>query len=405
MMPSIMSGSLIRETPPWARMSAGTRSSAITATAPASSAILACSAVTTSMITPPLSISAMPRLTRAVPVPVRRCSVLGSSRSTFYVAGRARSAHPRVVDASSLRPAAPRPPAGSGRASAGRGHVVEVDGAQLGGPSREAQPAHPAPRAQRPRGDHDVVVEPPGQLDPARSPRRARRPAARRRASARAPRARRRVRRTPPAAPADSAGLGGLERPRRRRCGRGGRRRAAAAGSAGSSAAGGGQLERDARRGAAAGRRGSPRATSMRWCIRSSRFAVHVSHRHRAAPPGRATSAAPHPGPVIDRHRPADDRLVDPQDLRRPPSTSRSAVRRPGPPRRSAARRAGSSSSAASRGAPGVGVAGREEHAEPAAVEHPPERRRGRWRAPVAPAAIASTRTMPKLSPPVFGAT
>ena len=68
MIPSIMSGSLIRATPPWARMSAGTRSSAITATAPASSAILACSGVTTSMITPPLSISAMPRLTRAVPV-------------------------------------------------------------------------------------------------------------------------------------------------------------------------------------------------------------------------------------------------------------------------------------------------------------------------------------------------
>src|SRR5690349_403551 len=68
MMPSIMSGSLIRDTPPWARMSAGTRSSAITATAPAPSAIRACSGVTTSMITPPLSISAMPRLTRAVPV-------------------------------------------------------------------------------------------------------------------------------------------------------------------------------------------------------------------------------------------------------------------------------------------------------------------------------------------------
>src|SRR5918994_1835514 len=68
MMDSIMSGSLIRETPPWARMSAGTRSSAITATAPASSAILACSAVTTSMITPPLSISARPVLTRSVPI-------------------------------------------------------------------------------------------------------------------------------------------------------------------------------------------------------------------------------------------------------------------------------------------------------------------------------------------------
>ena len=70
MIPSIMSGSLIRETPPWARMSAGTRSRAITATAPASSAIFACSAVTTSMITPPFSISAMPRFTRVVPVPV-----------------------------------------------------------------------------------------------------------------------------------------------------------------------------------------------------------------------------------------------------------------------------------------------------------------------------------------------
>src|SRR3954462_13797978 len=64
---SIMSGSDMRDTPPWARMSAGTRSSAITATAPASSAIFACSGVTTSMITPPLSISAIPRLTRAVP--------------------------------------------------------------------------------------------------------------------------------------------------------------------------------------------------------------------------------------------------------------------------------------------------------------------------------------------------
>ena len=44
MISSIMSGSLIRATPPWARMSAGTRSSAITATAPASSAIFAWSA-------------------------------------------------------------------------------------------------------------------------------------------------------------------------------------------------------------------------------------------------------------------------------------------------------------------------------------------------------------------------
>src|SRR3954451_17222710 len=65
-MPLMSSGSDMRATPPSRRMSAGTRSSAITAAAPASSAILACSASTTSMITPPLSISARPALTRKV---------------------------------------------------------------------------------------------------------------------------------------------------------------------------------------------------------------------------------------------------------------------------------------------------------------------------------------------------
>ncbi len=68
MISRIFSGSLMRATPPMARMSAGTRSSAITATAPASSAIFACSAVTTSMITPPLSIWARPVLSVQVPV-------------------------------------------------------------------------------------------------------------------------------------------------------------------------------------------------------------------------------------------------------------------------------------------------------------------------------------------------
>ena len=66
--PAIISGSLMRATPPWARMSAGTRSSAITATAPASSAIFACAASTTSMMTPPLSIWAIPLFTLKVPV-------------------------------------------------------------------------------------------------------------------------------------------------------------------------------------------------------------------------------------------------------------------------------------------------------------------------------------------------
>ena len=41
-MPLIIFGSLIRDTPPAARMSAGMRSSAITAQAPAASAIFAC---------------------------------------------------------------------------------------------------------------------------------------------------------------------------------------------------------------------------------------------------------------------------------------------------------------------------------------------------------------------------
>ncbi|KAI4368895.1 hypothetical protein MLD38_017401 [Melastoma candidum] len=64
---SLMSwGSLMRATPPWARMSAGTRSRAITAQAPASSAMRACSGVTTSMMTPPRSIWASPTLTEKV---------------------------------------------------------------------------------------------------------------------------------------------------------------------------------------------------------------------------------------------------------------------------------------------------------------------------------------------------
>ncbi len=66
--PAIISGSLMRATPPSDRMSAGMRSSAMTAQAPASSAIRACSGVVTSMMTPPLSICASPVLTRMVPV-------------------------------------------------------------------------------------------------------------------------------------------------------------------------------------------------------------------------------------------------------------------------------------------------------------------------------------------------
>src|SRR5579871_296723 len=79
-MPLTISGSDMRATPPSRRMSAGTRSSAMTATAPDASAIFACSASTTSMITPPLSISARPVFTRIVPYSAMPPSVAGLLR-------------------------------------------------------------------------------------------------------------------------------------------------------------------------------------------------------------------------------------------------------------------------------------------------------------------------------------
>ena len=53
----------MREIPPSSLINAGMRSSAMTATAPASSAIRACSGFITSIMTPPLSISARPTFT------------------------------------------------------------------------------------------------------------------------------------------------------------------------------------------------------------------------------------------------------------------------------------------------------------------------------------------------------
>ena len=94
---SIMSGSLIRATPPCARISAGTRSSAITATAPASSAIFACSAVTTSMITPPLSMSAIPRFTRAVPVTGTSLAAVSAGRAEILRLHSTGSIHDSVL--------------------------------------------------------------------------------------------------------------------------------------------------------------------------------------------------------------------------------------------------------------------------------------------------------------------
>ena len=67
MMRRTMVGSAMRATPPALRISAGTRSSAMTAHAPASCAIFACSGVVTSMMTPPFNISARPDLSWNVP--------------------------------------------------------------------------------------------------------------------------------------------------------------------------------------------------------------------------------------------------------------------------------------------------------------------------------------------------
>ena len=66
----------MRATPPSLRISEGTRSSAITAEAPAFSAITACSALMTSMMTPPFSISARPTFSR-------KCSSLNMIRSSI----------------------------------------------------------------------------------------------------------------------------------------------------------------------------------------------------------------------------------------------------------------------------------------------------------------------------------
>jgi hypothetical protein len=88
----------------------GTRSRAMTATAPASSAMIACSALTTSMMTPPLSISARPLLTSSVP----RSTVTPSETSWYlarcqgrFVDGSVARHHPGPVEASCRRATQP----------------------------------------------------------------------------------------------------------------------------------------------------------------------------------------------------------------------------------------------------------------------------------------------------------
>ena len=71
-----LEGSAILATPPAARISDGTLSRAITDTAPDSSAITACSALTTSIITPPLVIFANPFFKTSVPCNIKFLQLL-----------------------------------------------------------------------------------------------------------------------------------------------------------------------------------------------------------------------------------------------------------------------------------------------------------------------------------------
>src|SRR6476660_9345646 len=105
MISRIFLGDAMRATPPWARICAGTRSSAITAAAPAFSAISAWRASVTSMITPPLSISAKPVLSRSpalpfstVPPPLGVTVTLWPLEVGLWAFAGVASFFPRVLD-------------------------------------------------------------------------------------------------------------------------------------------------------------------------------------------------------------------------------------------------------------------------------------------------------------------
>src|SRR6185437_1845462 len=172
-MPSIRSGSLIRATPPWARMSAGTRSRAITATAPASSAILAWSAVTTSMMTPPLSISAMPRFTRAVPVtePFWLPGPAGVGVDTtdlIQLSGKGAVAlvHGRAAVTRRMAGVSTSDALACSGGQRGWQLVVDLERLRQARVTGEMRPSHD-PLPPDPLGVHDgLVVEPPGELGP-----------------------------------------------------------------------------------------------------------------------------------------------------------------------------------------------------------------------------------------------
>ena len=227
------------------------------------------------------------------------CLVCSSRCDLLGLRWRARWARPRGAGMS--QPTSRRGPAQPDqRDEAGRGHVVEVDRAQLGGLPRQPQPADPAAGAQRPGGDHHVVVEPAGQLDLAQS--RASSSSERRdRRRPGAARARPRGRRTPPAAPRDSADSADSNSS-------GPALRARWAASSSSSRLAGSSTSEEASSRVAPDRRSSwvsrvARATSMRWCIRSSRLRGpgqpqpdHATHQDAAPstrPPGRSRRLPP----------------------------------------------------------------------------------------------------------------
>src|SRR4051812_19337188 len=164
LMPSIISGSLMRATPPSRRMSAGTRSSAMTATAPASSAIFAWSGVTTSMITPPLSISAIPRFTRTPPVPAAAPGLEGVEAPE---AGGVCATRGSCVSNSLISPATPKRIAGlfdcQFTRSARRLGGIELDVGRSLRPAIQMEQAHHAAPAQRQQVAHRIVVELPGE--------------------------------------------------------------------------------------------------------------------------------------------------------------------------------------------------------------------------------------------------
>src|SRR5438309_11974127 len=86
MISRIFFGDAMRATPPSARIWDGTRSSAITDTAPAFSAMTACSALVTSMMTPPLSISARPVLRRRLVLEPLCWDMIGTCGYLFAIA-------------------------------------------------------------------------------------------------------------------------------------------------------------------------------------------------------------------------------------------------------------------------------------------------------------------------------